>query len=76
MKIHAFTSCATKCIQGSTSTLKFVGDDIYVFDLPSRNKAGEQVLSGSAVLIKFNSCNQYCMYLQEMLIQHKMYDAM
>ena len=39
-----------------------VGDNVYVFDPHSRNEAGEHVPFVTAVLLKFNSCDQYYSY--------------
>ena len=66
MKTHAFTSCATMCVQGSISELMLAGDAVYVFDPYSRGQAGEKVPYGTAVLLKFNSCEQYYSYLENM----------
>ena len=54
------------CVQGSTSALMLVGDDISVFDPHSRDEASEQAPSRMSVLLKFNSCDQYCSYLEYM----------
>ena len=72
LKTHAFASCATMCVQGSTSALMFVGDDVYVFDSHRRYKAGDLVSSGTAVIAINNTAHIY----RKCGLHMKMYNLM
>ena len=71
LRTHPFTSCATMHVTGYTSALMLVEDAVYVFDPQSGCEAGEQVLFGTVVLLKFNTCEEYCSYLENIWFGHE-----
>ena len=71
LRTHAFTSWATMFVQGYMSALMLVGDADYVFKQHSRCEAADQVPFGTAVLLKFNTCEEYCSYLENMWLGHE-----